>query len=213
MSHNERCAYLQLLHNINILDIYEQFAIPLDASLEIANELGVKHPLHMHSSIPNIQTFDFVYYSADPVTGEVSWGAVAVKPTAEVEKTRTLEKLAIQEAYATLTNMSFHVLTSDNLKGVYSDNLICLYNHRSLKLQTESIFRIWLINFLGELSDGQYTSVCKLLEQTSSSTGVNYDLGVHFFYHALWQKYLTMYTNQRLMLELTATQLGLVSCE
>jgi len=162
----------------------------------------------MYTSVHSIQTFDFIFSQIDQKTGELSWSAVAVKPLLELNKHRVLEKLAIQEAYAKLQGMQFYLITCDKLRTIYSENLMCLYRFRALTPQVEPILKVWLSSFLGELADDDLQSVTHLIERASISVGISYEIGVELFYHSLWQKYLSMNTEQRLMLELSARVLG-----
>ena len=123
LSLNELWMYLHLVRNVQVIEIYEQFAIPLEISLGLAEALEVRHPVYIGTSVPAVQTIDFVADMLDLETGEVFQKAFPVKQPEDAEKFRTSQKLAIQEAYANIENMEYGLITSEVLRTNLSINL------------------------------------------------------------------------------------------
>jgi len=204
LSQNELWMYLDIAQNPNIIETYEQFAIPLGFSIPIAKALGVKHPVYIGSNkVPIIQTIDFVSIRSD--TTKV---AHAVKQESDALRFRTQEKLAIQEAYCELENIDYQLVTSTTLRTVKSENLEALFRHRNISPFMLSAFEMWLSNFLGCVSDDRHARVSRILECSAQVCGISYSQSVSFFYYSLWNDHLGMDWSQRLKLEMAASDLG-----
>ena len=128
LSQNELWMYLDIAQNLDIVETYEQFAIPLEFSLPIAKALDVKHPVYIGSNkVPIIQTIDFVSIRSDGTRV-----AHPVKQKSDALRFRTQEKLAIQEAYCELEHIDYQLVTSTTLRTVKSENLEALFRHRNI---------------------------------------------------------------------------------
>lgn len=205
LSQNELWMYLDLAQNTDIVETHEQFAIPLDFSLPIAEALGVKHPVYSDSgNVPVIQTIDFVSTRIDG-----SRVAHPVKQQSDALRERTMEKLAIQEAYCELEYIDYQLMTSTELRTVKSESLEAMYRHRDLKPFLKSAFEVWFSNFLGCLSDDRHERTANILERSALISGVEYQQAASFFYCALWNERLQMDWKKRLKLELPASDLGI----
>ena len=76
------------------LDIREQFPLlPLEETLRIADEMGIRHPRDQVSKYPYVFTSDFV------VTTPAGLKVLSVKPSSELEKLRVREKLAVEHRF------------------------------------------------------------------------------------------------------------------
>ncbi len=208
LSQNELWMYLHLVRNPLVLEIYEQYAVPLDFSLAIANELEVKHPVYSDSQVPIVQTIDFVVDMLNPETGEIYKAAFPVKQPEDALRPRTMEKMALQEAYCELEHMEYELVTSEVLRTVCSENLEALYRYRVLLPFLQRVAERWLQNFFGCLSYDRHNRAACLIERASERTGVDYSTGVSIFYNALWHKQIEMDWTKRLKLEQAASDLG-----
>ena len=75
-------------------DIREQFPLlPLEKTLHIAGEMGIRHPRDSVSKYPYVFTSDFV------VTTPKGLRVLSVKPSSELEKLRVREKLAVEHRF------------------------------------------------------------------------------------------------------------------
>lgn len=209
LSQNELWMYLHLVRNPFVIDIYEQYAIPLEFSLAAANALDVKHPVYADSQVPIVQTIDFVARMLEPESGEEVLRAFPVKQPEDALRPRTAEKLALQEAYCTLEHIDYELITSDVLRTTYSHNLESLYRHRMLSPFLQRVAKRWLPNFFGALSDNRHERVAHLLELANKTTGIDYGTGVSIFYHSLWHKQIDFNWSRYLRLEDAASNLGL----
>lgn len=215
LSANELWAYLNIIQSQNVVDIYEQWALPVEYTIDICSELEINHPRAKRSSKLGYESFDFLV-KLDPSSDHKdlkfgTWQAIAVKPTKALLTDRVQEKLKIQEAFAMLNDIEFIVLDSDQLRTVYSETLEALYVHRRLQPFTESVYPEWLNTIRGELLFHSNMRIGEVLKNVAFSVGIQPELSLHFFKHALWCRDLTMNWNERLRLERTALKQGVKS--
>lgn len=209
LSFNELWMYLHLARNAQVIEVYEQFAIPLEDSLMIAKELDVRHPVYVGTNIPAVQTIDFVVDMLDVEAGKIIQKAFPVKQPEDAKKFRTAEKLAIQEGYAAIKGMDHELITSESLRTNLSVNLEVLYRYRNLPVILNKVASRFRNNFYGAIHDDRHEKTANLIELASNNTGIDYNTGVQFFYHGLWNKHIDMDWNHLLRLEMAASDLGI----
>lgn len=204
LSQNELWMYLDLAQNPFILETYEQVAIPLEFSVPIAKALDVKHPVYIGSQVPIIQTIDFISTRIDG-----SRVAHPVKQASDALRERTLEKLAIQEAYCELEHIDYHLVTSTELRTIKSESLEALFRHRNQHPFLKSTFEVWISNFLGCISDDRHARASSILKRSANVTGIPYEQAASFLYFGLWHERIEMDWSKRLKLEQPVSELGI----
>ena len=106
----------------SVIDIREQFPLfPLNLSIKIAKALNVKHPAHPETGEEIIITTDFLL--TREVDGEIIFEAVSVKPEAESDDPRVLEKLEIERVWWELLGVKFSYFVGSDLTQVQSRNI------------------------------------------------------------------------------------------
>ncbi|MEJ6079163.1 TnsA endonuclease N-terminal domain-containing protein [Vibrio sp. 1-Bac 57] len=109
----ELAAFLVFDWCADVVDIREQFPIPIIDSLNICRQLGIKHPQVKGKLI--IVTTDLLINMADG-----SQVAIAVKPANRLDNKRVLEKLQIEKSYWESSGSACFLFTekevSNNLK-------------------------------------------------------------------------------------------------
>lgn len=204
LSQNELLMFMLIAWDTSITQCYEQYALPLNETLTIAEKLGVEHPVYPHSpSIPVQQTLDFYCYQND-----FERIGYAVKQHNQVFKVRSLEKLAIQEAWCEINNCQFKLVSSDELKRNNVMNLERIYRNRNIPFYLGNLCKAWFNNFIAILSEDRHERVADIIEKSAALTDLQYDQAVHFFHHCLWHLKLTINWELPLLLELTGEQLG-----
>lgn len=211
LSQNELWMYLHLIRNPLVIEVYEQYALPLEITEALAKHFEIKHPVYPDSRVPIIQTIDFIVDMINPESGEIYKAAFPVKQSEDALRIRTTEKLVLQEAFCELEHIDYQLVTSGTLRTVYSENLEALHRHRLISPFLKSTFQCWLSNFFGYLSDNRHECVANIIEQASLITGNDYQMGVTFFYHSLWHKLIHINWNKRLKLEFPASDMGIYS--
>lgn len=210
MSHNELCTYLFVLHNHSVEEVYEQFALPIEDTLPICEELGINHPRGKNRSRLGYESFDFLIKLSPSEDRDKEWMAIAVKPTDQLFDRRVQERLKLQESYAMLNDIEFLVMDSDQLRGVKSETLGLIYHNRALTPFTETFYKDWLNILSGELLFSSDERMHKVIKNVANSVGITPELSQYFFRHALWVKDIAMDWDVRLRMELTPKRLGVI---
>ena len=204
LSINELFMYLLIAWNSEIYEAYEQYGIPLEDSIRIANELNIAHPVYSDTKTPIVQTIDFMCKRQ----GKKDI-AYLVKQASVIYDERTEDKLKIQKIFCEENNKDCEVVTSNELKTTQCENLENLYRHSSLNRMLIGVFRVWFSNFVGLLAEDRYERVASVLERSSTITGVPYSRAAQFLYHAIWVRLLTFDMSKPLVLESAASELEL----
>lgn len=204
LSINELLMYSIIARDNTIVECYEQFALPLEDTLDIATELGVKHPVYPDTRIPIVQTIDFMCTRTNGT--RIAFPVKEFDPSSHA---RTAEKLAIQEGYCAINDIDYQVVTSEELKTRQCENVERIYKHARLDHILKGLFKIWLENFIGCLADDRHERTAHIIERSAEITGVKYQRAVHFFYYALWHCFLIVDWSQPLFLEKAASDLML----
>ncbi|WP_321793688.1 TnsA endonuclease N-terminal domain-containing protein [Burkholderia pyrrocinia] len=119
MSDVEWHTFLLLEYANSIDELYEQFPMERDVTLQIAAALGIAHPYYPGTHVPAVMTLDFLAVSHR--TGNVR--AFDVKTTREAENTRAIEKLEIARTYCMGRNVAHHLVFDSALPMVKVRNI------------------------------------------------------------------------------------------
>lgn len=209
MSYNELCAYLTVLHNHEVEEVYEQFALPIEDTLPICDELEINHPYGKNRGRLGYESFDFLIKLTPSEDRKTDWMAIAVKPTKELLKPRVNEKIDLQEKYANRNNIEFVVMESDQLRVIKSEILELIYRNRTLEPFTETFYEDWLNTLRGELLYNAHERMQKVLMNVANALGITIELSQDFFRHALWSKHIGMNWEMRLRMEQSPQRLGI----
>lgn len=110
----------------SVVDVREQFPLPLNATQEIAAALGIAHPRIPKSSDDWTMTTDFLVTVVE--NGREKLLARAIKPSSELTKPRVIEKLEIERAFWASQNVDWGVVTEKEIDPVLVENV--KYVHR-----------------------------------------------------------------------------------
>jgi hypothetical protein len=121
----------------SVINIQEQFPLqPLEATLLIAEELGVDHPATLTRDKPPrkepiLMTTDFVI-TLSTATGLVKW-ARAVKPAAELEKEAVAHKLDIERVYWERKGINWKIVTEYEISEDLFENVRWIHEYLDMK--------------------------------------------------------------------------------
>lgn len=205
LSQNEVCQFLLLAFDQTVSNIKEQFALPLPETLAIAKELEVKHPVYPGTNVPMVQTLDFFCDTSSGTKG------IAVKQHDEIFKIRSVEKLAIQEAFCAKNQHDFETTTSEELKVEPVRNLERMYRHSRTNAALLPMCDEWLSIFLATVEQNPQERASRLLRISAEEAGIDYSIAAHFFYGSIWRHKLDIDWNRPLFLEFSASELGLAA--
>jgi len=104
------------------LNIREQFAVPLELSLHVANELKIRHPYNWRAKQLVEMTFDLVVTNPDG-----TWTALECKQSEKLAQKRVNKKLQITRRIAELANIQYQVCTEKDIPPVTARNYEILH--------------------------------------------------------------------------------------
>ena len=127
----ELLAFYCLCWPLKILDIREQFPLlPLEETLELAKDCGVKHPQHPITKEPVVLTTDFLI-TLDQKGGCIE-EALTVKPVKDLQSTRVIEKFEIERRYWEARKVKWGIVTEREIPEVLAKNVERMYEAYSL---------------------------------------------------------------------------------
>lgn len=117
----------------SVTDIREQFPLDREVTRLLANEMGVTHPRDPHTKADLVMTTDFVVDLR--IDGRPATLARAVKPSTELDKKRTIEKLEIERRYWAREGVAWNLVTERELPEQRIRNIRWLHQLRTLDHQ------------------------------------------------------------------------------
>ena len=114
-----------------VVDIREQYPLlPLEETLALAEQCGVRHPTDPKSKEPIVMTTDFLIIL--PGDGRPVEQARAVKLAKELLGQRTQEKLEIERRFWERRQVDWGIVTEREIPQVLAKNMDLLHSHRDL---------------------------------------------------------------------------------
>lgn len=129
--------------NADVTDIREQYPLPIDETLEIANRLGIKHPFVKRYNEYAVMTTDFLIDSVlidSPVLL-----ARSIKPGSDLLSKRTLEKIMIEQLYWKERGVDFKVVTEKQIQRNLAWNVSFIHSAKALTDPLVSPQLLWVI--------------------------------------------------------------------
>lgn len=123
--------------NPAVTDIREQYPLlPLEETMAIAKECGVRHPGVRHPGrpgeyLPVVMTTDFVLTLSEGL----NWfdQARTLKYTQDLQSQRTLEKLEIERRYWARRDIGWAIVTEREIPHILAQNVRLLHKHLILE--------------------------------------------------------------------------------
>jgi hypothetical protein len=115
--------YLHILEYCDaVKDIREQYPLlPIEQTISIANELGIKHPADPKTSENIVMTTDFL------VTVQIESKSIllarTIKSTEHINKERQIDKFEIERRYWKLKNIDWGIVTEKDINEVMAKNI------------------------------------------------------------------------------------------
>lgn len=129
LSDNEYYAFTLMWWNDNVIDIREQFPLDREETFKIALINKIRHPVDPRSRSLWVMTTDLVVtevINGKNITKAYSvkeWKELYGKQKKEKQQKRVIEKLEIEKQYWEARNVSWQILTEQQLKNEYTQNL------------------------------------------------------------------------------------------
>jgi len=109
-----------------VFDIREQYPLlPLEETLAIAEQCGIRHPTDPKTQEPVVMTTDF--FITVPQSIEVIEQARTLKTAKDLQSQRTLEKLEIERRYWHNRNIDWGIVTEQEIPQALTKNVDWLH--------------------------------------------------------------------------------------
>lgn len=131
LSDHESAAFFLLEWSDDVLDIREQFPLDREITRKIAVEMGVPHPYDIKTKVDIVMTTDLLVDMRAPHGTKIV--AIAVKPSADLDDARTIEKLEIERRYWGNQGTEWAIVTEQDICKVRVNNIRWAYEMRSLE--------------------------------------------------------------------------------
>lgn len=120
LSQHEKYFLITLDYDPAVTDIREQYPLPLEDTLLIAAETGIRHPYA--DQCPAVMTTDFFYCR------DGKWNAAAIKTSDDLNNKRTLDKLEIEKLYWERKRVPWELVTEKDISRCKASNLLWLHS-------------------------------------------------------------------------------------
>ncbi|MGM0881384.1 MAG: TnsA endonuclease N-terminal domain-containing protein [Bacillota bacterium] len=141
--HFELAHFYQMEWSTNVIDIREQYPLlPLEKTLYIAEQLGVRHPTDPRTHHPIVMTTDQLI----TVKGgeDIYFEAHSIKPKSKLGK-RVIEKLEIERKFFEDSGITWRLITEKQINYELVKNVIWLHSSKSVvdipEISTELIWK------------------------------------------------------------------------
>ncbi len=124
---NLELSYFYVLEwSLIVFDIREQYPLlPLEETLAIAEQCGIRHPTDPKTQEPVVMTTDF--FITVPRSIEVIEQARTLKTAKDLQSERTLEKLEIERRYWHNRNIDWGIVTEQEIPQALTKNVDWLH--------------------------------------------------------------------------------------
>ena len=188
-----------------VIDIREQFPLlPLEETIVIADELGIKHPTDSKVQEPIVMTTDFLL-TVDKGEGPVEL-ARTIKMKDELLKERVIEKFEIERAYWERRQIDWGIVTELEIPKEMARNISYIHDYYSLEyfdafqsLSSKHIEDLAMTLLQRFLTSNQ--SVRALTTEFDKDTHMPLGSGITLFYHLIAQKVIQINMQEPLNVE------------
>lgn len=126
--------YFHILeYSASVIDIREQFPLlPIEETVLIADDLGIKHPTDLSTGENVVMTTFFLITITQ--NGQNRLLARTVKSSSELDSKRKIEKLEIERRYWEKQGVDWGIVTEYEINRLLADNIKAIRNYYNLKI-------------------------------------------------------------------------------
>lgn len=150
LSDGERRMYMELLYKPNTVAVFEQYALDLDETLDIAVELNIMHPRNWKTYEAYVMSTDFLVesLSADERTTQLTaytfkyWDQIyrlSWLDEVEYKSMRTWQKFAIEREFWRRRGIEYRVVTERDANKVHYHNKLFSASAKDLTVSNEAL--------------------------------------------------------------------------
>lgn len=132
LSDLERNYYYILEFSEDVTDIREQYPLlPLEQTIAIAEELGIKHPTDPNTGENTVLTTDFLITVNRNLKHELL--ARTIKTTEHLDSLRQMEKFEIERRYWKMKDVEWGIVTDKDIDSILAQNISNVHPFYSLE--------------------------------------------------------------------------------
>jgi hypothetical protein len=213
MSDNETRFFYLLEWSDRVIDIREQFPLlELETAQAIAVDMGVEYPVDKQSKFPFVLTTDFMITVRD---GDRTYDiARTVKPSAELDKSRVIEKFEIERRYWAAKEIDWGIVTEKEIPLTLVKNIEWL--HPAYKLEATPETSLPQLLLIGDLLKDRLRiskkSIVEITARLDDELRLIPGTGLKIFIHLVARKEILLDMNNKINLTKSAQSiLGIVS--
>ena len=186
VSSNETRYFYLLEWSDIVTDIREQFPL-IDTDLAIcsAKQAGIRYPIDNQSREPYVMTTDFIITIL--VNGKEINVARTIKPSADLNKKRVIEKFEIERRYWKSKNIDWGIVTENEINNVMAKNIEWVHSAYELE-DINNLDKHDLIKLARKLKYklyGNKSSIVPILSGFDSEMGMENGSSLYIFKHLL----------------------------
>lgn len=134
LSDLERDYFYLLEWADEVIDIREQFPLHRDLTLQIAEQMNIRHPMDNSTQTPIVMTTDFLITMRRDK--QIFYWARTIKPSDQLNTPRIIEKFEIEREYWKQKNVDWGIATEQGIPDKLSRNIA--FVHRSFHVDEET---------------------------------------------------------------------------
>lgn len=192
LSDLERNFFYILEYSDDVIDIREQFPLlPLEETLLIAKELGIKHPTDPNTNDPTVMTTDFLITINK--NGQYFDVARTTKYQEELEDKRVLEKFEIEKTYWEKRGLDWGIVTEKEIHKDLAYNISFVHSYNDLyaldsfvDIDEDAVDDL-VISYLERVT-GRYTDIRKVSNIFDKDFNLKNGTGLSIFYYLIIRK-------------------------
>ena len=180
----------------DVIEVREQYPLlPIEETLAIADQAGIKHPFDHKKQMPAVMTTDFLI-TAGAGTNPTDY-ARTIKPSTKLADRRVLEKFEVERRYWQRRGVSWGIATEREVPVALAKNVFwmhlahdladCGVTHNELQ-RVEKVLRPLLLPESDDYQRDSLSSVCAACDDRLGLTAGNALMAVrHLLARKIWR--------------------------
>ncbi|MGG1659269.1 TnsA endonuclease N-terminal domain-containing protein [Brevibacillus sp. NRS-1366] len=164
-----------------IIDIREQYPLHRIDTMNIAEEKNVKHPTDPTTGVPIVMTTDFLL--TVKTAGSTKLLARTIKPSAQLENDRIIEKFEIEREYWSNHGVDWGIVTEKEIPSILVNNIEWLHSSFFLHEQISNSAYQSLSQHLKYSLLTKGVSLIEIFSEFDMRYGLEDGMGLELFKH------------------------------
>jgi hypothetical protein len=201
LSDLERNYFYLLEYSDEVVDIREQYPLfPIEETLLIADELGIKHPIDPTTQEPIVMSTDFVVTTKGKKNIDV---ARTLKYKNDLADERVLEKFEIERVYWERKGIDWGIVTESEISKTMATNIAFVHGYADLRYIDgfqeikQSELDDFCIYLIGKLLSEE-SSIREIAQQLETNHGLVAGSGITLFKHLVINKTIEIDLTEKL---------------